>query len=94
MRKGVLEINVYNKDPDHRPAEIYSLLRNFALFRYVLQHPMIIQASSEGPDQTVHMQTDLGIRCPHISKACFRMTTYVICGQRSLITGIIAYCRL
>ena len=41
MIKGVFGANTNNKDPD-QPAEINSLIRNFAILRYVPQYPMIL----------------------------------------------------
>ena len=32
---------------------------------------MILLADSEGPDQTAEMQTDLGLRCPHMLEDTF-----------------------
>ena len=56
-RKGVFWVNANYKDPD-QPAEIrISLIRNSAIFRYVLQYPMILLADSEGPDQTARMRS-------------------------------------
>ena len=49
--KGVFEVNTNSKGSD-QPAEMYSGIRNFALFCYALQYPVILQADSEGPDQT------------------------------------------
>ena len=43
-----------SKDPD-QPAEIYSLIRNFAILCYVLLYSMILYADSESPDQTARM---------------------------------------
>ena len=37
MRTGNFKVNASSKDPD-QPAEIHSLIRNFAIFRYVLQY--------------------------------------------------------
>ena len=73
MRKGVVGVNANSKDPD-QPAEIYSLIRNFAILRYIVQYPMILYADSEGPDQTAHSRSliwTFAVRiCP---KTCFRM---------------------
>ena len=51
---------------DH-PVKPHNLIRTFAVHRYILQYPIILQADSEGPDQTAHIvQSDLGLRCPHL----------------------------
>ena len=49
-RKGVFMVNANSKDPV-QPMEIHSLIRNFAIVGYVLQHPKILHADSECPDQ-------------------------------------------
>ena len=51
----LLGLNANNKDSD-QPVEIYSLIRNFAILRYVPQYPMILYADSKGPDQAVRMR--------------------------------------
>ena len=49
-RKGVFRVNANSKDPV-QPVEIYSLIRNIAILDYVLEHPKILHADSECPDQ-------------------------------------------
>ena len=50
MRKGVFRLNTNNEDPD-QSAEIYSLIRNFAILSYILYYTctMILYGESEGP---------------------------------------------
>ena len=52
----VFAVNANSKDPD-QPAGIYSLIRYFAILRYVQQYPMVLQTDSEGPDQTARMRS-------------------------------------
>ena len=41
MRKGNFGIDVNSEEPD-QPAGIYSLVRSFAVLRYVLQYLMLL----------------------------------------------------
>ena len=41
MRKGVFEVTANSDEPD-QPAEIYGLIRDFAVLCCVLQYPMVL----------------------------------------------------
>ena len=53
------------------PVHAQSIIPTFALHSYILWYHMILLADSEGPDQAVDVQAELGLRCPHMPKDTF-----------------------
>ena len=70
MRKRGFGVNANSTDPD-QVAEIYSLIRNFAILRNVLHYLMVLCADSEGQDQTAIAQADLDLHCTHMPEDTF-----------------------
>ena len=68
MRNCVHGVNANSKN-QNQPAEIYSMIRNVSILRYILQYQVILLAGSEGPDQPA--QADLGLHCPHMLEDTF-----------------------
>ena len=69
LRKSVYGVIASCKDPD-QPV-IYSQISNFTILHYVLQYSIIQLADSEGPDECVDVQADLGLCYWHMSKDTF-----------------------
>ena len=97
MLKGVFEVNKNSNDPD-QPAGIHSLIRNFARLRYVIHYPIILQADSEGPDQTAPMSRLIWaftVRiCPKVRFCMARPTqrrSLSVCDAQSVKRALITY---
>ena len=76
-------LNASSNTPDQQ-AEIYGLMRTFAILCYVLQVPVIPYVDCEGPDQTARMRRLIWAFAVRIRpKTCLHTARPVLRGNRT-----------